>query len=145
MTKADKLKAMINTANYYYIAYTRCMEQRPIDFKTFQMLPIPAITCIAFSCEVYLKTIIFYFGPSIPKTHDLKRLFYLLPEDIRDNIQKAYNNPSKFANDLDDTKEYFVTSRYLYEKESWRFNIDFIVWFRKKLREVVNNQIKNVP
>ena len=141
MNKADKLKLMSNTANCYYIAYTRCMEQRPIDFKTFQMLPIPALTCLAFSCEVYLKTLLLYFGSSIPNTHDLQKLFDLLPENIRDDIQKAYNNPSKFTNDLDDIKEYFLTSRYLYEEEAGNFSFVFILWLCEKLKEVVDNQI----
>ena len=145
MTKADKLKAMVDTANCYYIAYTRCMEQRPIDLKTFQMLPFPALTCLSFSCEVYLKTLLFYFGSSIPNIHDLKKLFNLLPENIRDYIQKAYNNPTRFTNDLDDTKEYFLSSRYLYEKEAGNFSFVFILWFREKLKEVVNNQIKEIP
>lgn len=144
MNKADKLKLMSNTANCYYIAYTRCMEQRPIDFKTFQMLPIPALTCLAFSCEVYLKTLLFYFDLHFPKGskgHDLKELYTSLPDDIKANIRESYENPLKFDSDLDDTKEYFVTSRYLYEEELQWFNIEFILWLREKLKEVVDNQI----
>ena len=142
--KMTKLKKMSNTANCYFIAAERCMEERPIDLKSFQMLPIPALTCIAFSCEVYLKALLFYFDTPISNTHNLKELFDLLPKDAKENIQKLYKNPLRFDNDLNEIKEYFVTSRYLYEQEAGSFYFDFITWFCKELKKMVNNQIEKL-
>lgn len=157
MTKFDILKAMSNAANSYFSAYVRCMEQRIIDSKTFQWLPIPAITCIALSCEIYLKVLLLCFDTSYPdgfknddlkklfgsvtKAHDLEKLFKLLSEEVRDNIKSSYKNSSEFDKELSNIKAYFATSRYLYEKEKANFNFPFIEWFNQKLKELVDNQL----
>lgn len=157
MIKSDILGTMRNTANNYFAAYSRCMEQRKIDLKTFQWLPIQALTCIAFSCEIYLKALILYLDTSHPanskdyelkklfkplsKKHNLKELFNLLPVDTRENIKASYKNPLEFDKELNIIKEYFITSRYLYENETAYFSFPFIEWFQQKLKEVVDNQL----
>lgn len=144
MMKSDILKNMSNTANSYYIAYSRCMEQRKIDLKTFQWLPIPALTCIAFSCEVYLKTLLLCFDIPYPKgaeAHDLKKLFNSLPKDMVQEIKDSYENPLELDNALDEIKKYFITSRYFYESETASFSFPFIEWFHQKLKEITNNKL----
>lgn len=144
MTKLRSIKRMRNVANSYFIAYMRCIEQRKLNLTTIQFLPIPALTCIAFSCEIYLKTLLYCFGISHPKVHNLKKLFNLLPKDIQEKIRESYDNPLKFDNNLENAREYFATSRYLYEKEDGSFSFTFIEWFCKKLKETIDNKISKL-
>ena len=144
MTKLRSIKRMRNVANSYFIAYMRCIEQRKLNLTTIQFLPIPALTCIAFSCEIYLKTLLHCFGISHPKVHNLKKLFNLLPKDIQEKIRESYDNPLKFDNNLENAREYFATSRYLYEKEDRSFSFTFIEWFCKKLKETIDNKISKL-
>lgn len=54
---------MIRCANEFHI-----ISQND---KTF----IPNFAILAFACELYMKTILFYYTKNFPKGHDLERLY----------------------------------------------------------------------
>lgn len=55
------------------------------------MNPLKANQCLAF--ELYAKCLILdTTKKQFPKTHELKKLFYLLPEDVRSEIKQIHNS-----------------------------------------------------
>lgn len=46
-----------NSSKAFYIAYQRCMEQRPLSNGQIQFLVVPAIVCAAFSIELGFKAL----------------------------------------------------------------------------------------
>ena len=90
----------------------------------------PAIVCISFSCEIYLKILLLYHDINISKTHKLIDLYNNLPIELK----------NKFDFDstiLQELSNYFVDSRYLYEsaEEIVFTNVVAIVNLRNLLRE----------
>lgn len=72
---------------------------------------------IFFSCELSLKAILIYnqMQENI-KTHEIKKLFDLLPENIKDEIRKQYSGKEKIDNLLSEINNQFVDWRYAFEK-----------------------------
>lgn len=81
-----------------------------IDYLT------PMITSIIFSCELYLKILVIYYKIDFKKEHSLKKLFNLLPTEIKDNIENAFNtscsNNEYFKKALEASSNSYTKLRY---------------------------------
>ena len=78
---------------------------------------IPSIVNLAFSCELYLKSLI-SDGESRARGHDLEELFNELPNDeLRDKIQNypQFKGDITFHKHLSEYKNTFTNWRYIFE------------------------------
>ena len=102
---------------------------------------IPQITNAAFACELFLKSILRKRKVSYNNTHALKGLFLLLPDDIKQRIEKTLK--ITFGESLIDQfdEEYmeaisneFQEWRYAFEKAVISCPLDFLMAFLNVLR-----------
>lgn len=88
-------------------------------------------TNIAFSCELYLKCLLFANQIVVKNEHNLFELFNKLPKEIRDQIKKSHpcGNISReeFITNLKEIGEAFPAFRYVYEKKEMAFNAQFLL------------------
>lgn len=80
MKQNDKVIEL--TANAYFESY-KCLMDSHISVwdknrESYSVFFVPAITTAAFSCELAIKSMIQKESETIPKTHDLNKLFYQL-------------------------------------------------------------------
>lgn len=133
------------------------VDNNKIIEHRFKSHTVAGIVNSAFSCEVFIKTLLTYHDIStdtMRKTggHDLKKLWKLFKykdedtaQDIENRMQKIFNleNESKFDELLDIISNAFQYWRYIYEKDSCKFNINFLRFFRILLREKCCNKLYN--
>jgi HEPN domain-containing protein len=123
------------------IAFYRCMEERQIKPGVNEMPVIPAIVCISFATELYLKAVLGF--KNLPKGkdgHSLKKLFNHLPEETKKLIRKNIRIPDwYFDRMLSDADTAFVDWRYEYEYEfhpekSLTISTEFLIRFINEVR-----------
>lgn len=94
---------------------------------------IPAIVLKAFSCELYMKSLI--TNSNIKKIHKLDELFMCLNKEDKDNIQEIiicvlsknnFYNIDAFNEDLKKVANAFVDWRYFYENPEININLEFL-------------------
>lgn len=111
---------MIRCANEFHI-----ISQND---KTF----IPNFAILAFACELYMKTILFYYTKNFPKGHDLERLYAEMSKHFNksefikifaEQRQKLYNDydiensERSLMETLRRNSNMFEDWRYLFEKK----------------------------
>ena len=92
------------------------------------ILVAPAVVNSSFACEMYLKSLILKSGKTYPtgkNGHNLKYMFDMLPESMRDIIIQsccsgASNAEDRFDSFLDEHSKDFVDARYYVTKEGWQ-------------------------
>ncbi|MFW6028249.1 MAG: hypothetical protein ACOC9Q_01850 [bacterium] len=111
---------------------------------------VPLAVCNAFAAEMYLKFLVLIrTGKEARNTHNLRKLFNLLPRSIQRLIQREWENPPAieqairaeiserfgsrtFDQTLDESADAFVEWRYHYEHKSLRrFSGDLMGAFRR--------------
>lgn len=108
----------------------------------------PATVNSAFACEVFMKAILKHQEVKIPKSHKLRELYDVLPQELQKWIKQAVSGGFRniwtnvWGQDyLDEISNAFVEWRYSYEHDlsksgTMRINIGFLKSFRDALREV---------
>lgn len=88
-------------------------------------------TNIAFSCELFLKSILFEKEIDCRKEHDLYKLYNLLPTENKKVIKKLHKsgniNKESFELNLKEVGKAFVVLRYAYEKKRIAYNLQFLM------------------
>ena len=132
---ADKVALAIRSfdiANKYFAAAKLLFE------KSFDYMPV-VLTNIAFSCELYLKALLYGCNIDFGNTHGLKFLFDKLPQNIRDYVVQNIaieNRETEFALCLAEQNEAFVTYRYINEVKSIAAHPVFLFAFAHVLKFV---------
>ena len=138
----------------------RCCEIEPnniIEYR-FNSHTVSGIVNSAFSCEVFIKTLLVIHGVSVNNMrgkkacdgHNLKKLWKLFKEKdyetaslVELKMQEIFNSNDKnmFDELLDSISNAFEYWRYIYEKNSGSININFLRFFRLLLREICCEQL----
>lgn len=114
------------TANAFWLAAARNMEQRRLSTTQFQMLLVPSVVCAAFSIELGIKAMLLPTG-SPPKTHNLAKLFSLLPQPVKDQIiEGCGQSRDAFDVSLATIANVFDEWRYIYESENISLDNGFL-------------------
>lgn len=131
----DKVKLAINSyelANSYYVAAA-------LLFKcSHELMPV-VLSNVSFSCELYLKALLFGYEIDFGNTHGLKNLFDKLPHDIKDYVSRNIdidNREKEFQLCLAEQNDAFVTYRYMNEVKSIAANPRFLFAFAHILKFV---------
>lgn len=146
---------MFNLANAYKNSYNIISDfanvKFPIQGRIDQaklLCNIPAATLAAFSCELFMKSMLYAEDTSVIRLHDLSELFKKLQSEaqrqIRENTCSKYdalsNKQIDFYKELDVCANLFITSRYCYE-HGVRVNMIFVRCFLQALFEYANTVI----
>ena len=138
--KCLKLKVdEYNTRQMYFIASEflyaakRCNEPEVKEIGWSQPFLVPIIVNLAFSCEIFIKTILRNKNLNIPKSkHELFTLFERLPVDTKNEII-GLNDHSNFYSELKSISYTFAKWRYIYEYPLPSINFGFLFEFAEKL------------
>lgn len=143
-TDKDKLsKNFYKDAKIYLEVATHCFS--------FNLNWTPAVLCnISFSCELFLKAILYGFGIDFKNTHGLKNLFEKLPENEQSFIKKSFiknnilmeNTEEEFMRCLAEQNEAFTQYRYMCEAKSIVCNYNFLFAFAHILNFVYESLVK---
>ena len=114
------------SADAFWLAAARNLEQRRINPTQYQALLIPGVVCLAFSIELGLKAMLLSSGKP-PKTHNLFKLFQLLPQPIQGEVVAACGAPREaFDASLGTAANTFEEWRYIYEMENPNVDLAFM-------------------
>lgn len=100
---------------------------------------------IAFSCELFLKSLLYGFGIDFKNTHGLKNLFELLPQNEQSYIEgniKIENREIEFQLCLKEQNDAFVEYRYMCGAKSIVGNPLFLLAFADILKFVHDALVK---
>lgn len=115
---------------------------------------VSGIVNSAFACEVFIKTLLVFHGVSVEELrkhkygHDLKNLwgkFKAIDSKTAVSVEQALQawfnsqNENMFNEFLDNISNAFDYWRYIYEKSSGSINLNFLIGFRKLLRDICCN------
>ena len=99
----------------------------------------------AFSCELFLKALLYGFGIDFEKTHGLKDLFEKLPQNeqayIAENIA-IENRDKEFFLCLNEQNNAFMEYRYMCEAKAITGNPIFLLKFAHILKFVYQSLVK---
>lgn len=103
---------------------------------------IPEMVNRAFSCEVFLKSLLVFSNADFKKKHELKDLWDLLSTEIKDLVKKEialrfeFTEKDGFEDLLEISTNAFVRWRYVYEVGALTGFPGFLAAFSDSLREV---------
>ena len=101
-------------ANKYFSAARLLLD------KSFEYMPV-VLTNISFSCELYLKALLYGYNTDFGNMHGLKDLFEKLPNDIQNYVANNVaidNREREFSLCLAEQNSAFVTYRYMNEAKA---------------------------
>ena len=145
MTSHPDIAEMYYTACKFSDCADFCMREQ-WERKTFQYFYTdPAIVNAAFSCEVFLKLLLYLEQIDCKKIHNLKELFEKLPPEIMETvkhqtIQKCGHWKDIWGQEvLSQVSDAFVKWRYIYENDqrksaAVRCDIGYLLAFKDALR-----------
>lgn len=81
-------------------------------------IPAPCIVNAAFSCEMFLKSILLKYKIPLSKTHGLYDLYSKLPSEVQGDIEEEFGD--EFKQTLKKHNTDFVDIRYFIEQEGWQ-------------------------
>lgn len=126
-----------NSSRAFYLAFQRCMEQRPLLNGQVQFLVVPAVVCAAFSIELGLKAIVLRAGGSV-SGHKLKELFGALEPPTQQLIFAAVGiERQEFDSSLEVASDAFVEWRYIHELESTNVDMEFLSKLSKATQDAI--------
>ncbi len=92
---------------------------------------------IAFSCELFLKAILYGYKIDFNNSHNLNNLFALLPDSERERVSKNMLHYHKdFYQLLKDHSKAFEILRYSCELKGFMADLNFLISFAYTLRRV---------
>jgi hypothetical protein len=125
--RIESVPQMLNSARAFSLAAERCLEARPLGREKFEMLPIPAITCIAFAIELRLKAIGVLDGGTYEFTHDLWKIYSKLPISTQQEFPLKLSMPAEQLElQLKSCSNSFVVWRYVFDYHSAAADLDFL-------------------
>lgn len=108
------------------------------------LMPV-TLSNIAFSCELFLKAILYGFGIDFNNTHGLKNLFELLPKSERTYIANNIaikDREKEFPLCLNEQNSAFIEYRYMCEAKAITSNPVFLFAFADILKFVYESLVK---
>lgn len=116
----EKLIHIINTANKYCYCVNILDKKANERIDEYIQVVFPLITFSSLTCEVYLKALVYKNTGSLPKGHNLRKLYNNIAATEQQELKKKFNewigDRGSFDEEIDRLSEIFVQWRYLYEQ-----------------------------
>ena len=113
-----------------------CMRCRSMMFG----IHLPALmTNVAFACELYLKSLLFFERKDCRNHHDLFKLYNMLSDDMKSSVRILRTRKSDkrgFELSLKENGEAFVVFRYMYENVTMSSDPQFLSELMDRCREL---------
>lgn len=108
---------------------------------------------IAFSCELYLKALLYANQQFEIRTHELDELYEMLDSELEQEIYEMHPKgnlaeqrlPDYFYLQIKELRKAFTFFRYEHEWGSWASNIQFLIELADTLRIVAISKYKRLP
>lgn len=113
-------QSIFNQAIALFMSGSRCESDIYLTPNSSISTETGSIICYSLSCELYLKLLAKISGNEPTRMHDLRRLFAVLPIEIRERVQHEYAAhlqlpPEAFIETLTTISDAFVAWRYKHE------------------------------
>ena len=142
----DKIYAMFRNSWDFQETYYRCRIPLKCENSPYgKVLYIAAMTNIAFSCEMYLKTLYYIENKKYKKGHKLNELFNSLSEELKSRIiEKMSYDKLDFQAKLISHSNAFEKWRYYHEwtKTSETIDFSFLEDFANSLFRICDEKIE---
>lgn len=140
--KTDKnalAKSALKNADEFYIGAGLIFKQSPLEF-----MEVVSVN-LAFSCELYLKAMLYELDVDFGKTHRISDLYKLLPKNqkkrIKESVHFQYHKKVKFELILEEISEAFVFLRYAHERKAIVINWDALSSISTAIMQVARDII----
>ena len=134
-------KSTYKAGKGFYSISLRCIDMILSEYND------QVCTNIAFSCELFLKSIIFEKGIDCRKQHDLYQLYNLMSDNDKDAIKKLHKSGNirkeDFELDLKEIGKAFIVLRYSYERKRMAYNLQFLIELLISLNEYCKEIFEN--
>jgi HEPN domain-containing protein len=105
----------------------------------------PAYVNLGFSCELILKSLLYYFKIDFQRTHKLYKLFCLLPVKIQTEIKESvidrFERYNMFEQVFEELNDSFQFARYAHERKSVVFGVGDLAIIVAYAYEIANKYI----
>jgi len=137
--KSDKRNKCYIQARNFFLAAKRCGRIEKFQESGMpQVLSIPEYVNLAFSCELYIKTLL-YKGNEPIKGHNLRNLFNQLDITLQNKLSDGLEIPTKeVCKLLDEHSELFSNMRYRFECCQYRESFSVPVQFFYSMVELLD-------
>ena len=142
--KFDHKKDQESLRKSFYKLGSQYFEVSCFTIKNLDWMPV-TLANMAFSCELFLKAILYGFGLDFSKTHGLKGLFEKLPKDEQEYISKNIaieNREKEFYLCLQEQDQAFPEYRYMCEAKAISANPSFLFAFAHILKFVYESLVR---
>ena len=123
--KTDKkalAKSALRNADEFYMGAGLIFKQSPLEL--IQVISVN----LAFSCELYIKAMLYELSVGFGKTHRISDLYRLLPEEqqkrVKENVYFQHEKKDNFELVLEEISDAFVFLRYAHERKAIVSNWD---------------------
>lgn len=117
--KTDKkalAKSALRNANEFYIGAELIFKQ-----SSLELIQVISVN-LAFSCELYLKAMLYELDVDFGKTHRISNLYKSLPEEqqkrVKENVHFWHEKKDNFELVLEEISDAFVFLRYAHERKA---------------------------
>jgi hypothetical protein len=127
-----------DTANGFFLAARRCAVHEDAGEGQTNSPTSPMICCLAFACELYLKSML----DKPMKGHSLLRLFDKLSLEDKESVSEKFDiltgrNSDELKSDIQDFSDAFIEWRYIFEQGSSRLWVSRLWMFASALYQHV--------
>lgn len=114
--RKELAKSTLRSEDEFFIGAGLIFKESPLEF--IQVVSVN----LAFSCELYLKAILYELDVDFGKTHRISDLYRLLPEEqqkrIKENVHFQYEKRDNFELVLEEINDTFIFLRYAHERKA---------------------------
>lgn len=118
-------KSTYKAAVGFYIISQKCMDMILSEYNS------QICSNIAFSCELFFKSILFKNEIDCRKEHDLYQLYKLMPDKDKETIKEIHKSGNikkeDFELNLKEIGKAFIVLRYSYERKRMAYNLQFLI------------------
>lgn len=141
----EKRKKCYIQARSFFLAAKRCGgEELCPESGTHQILPIPECVNIAFSCELYLKSLLYKDNKRI-EGHGLAYLFSELDVTLRNRVSEISKiDEAEIKNLLEQHSNLFQNMRYRFEYKQYSKSYSMPIQFFYRLVESLDELAQEI-
>lgn len=126
-------KSAYKSAVEFYIISIKCLDMMLSEYSS------QVCSNIAFSCELFFKSILYYNKIECKNMHNLYQLYNLLPDKDKNDVKKLHKSGNikkeDFELNLKEIGKAFIVFRYSYERKGMACNLRFLVELIMALNE----------
>lgn len=140
-------REMFRHACDFFLCADLCKSSWKKDNEVIRQRVVPEAVNLAFSCEIFLKTLLFFNDVKYKRKHKLEDLFDELPQKYKTEIEERCFLEYGVLHDsfgfslLSNVSDAFEKWRYCYEHHNLQLEIGFLCIFATILRDICSQEL----